>query len=302
MRLQLILLLGLVVISATADERIKRPTHRRPPTHRLTQVRRRPPPPSHVALQAIPYPGRRSKSLAPGKAPKAPVQAAKKPTASAKRPTPPKVAKAAPRQAVLRQSLQQIQQNFAANSARPQGPSIGSIRQQLGIQQVRLPPPRVPTLAASPTNALSNVRSNFNSLRTRLNGAGLRFRQRLPSVGQRFRNAFGTSAAAAAAVPPALRRNSKLPPVFFKKAEDIPGYTKFTLDDVIVDEEDSSEVIEPRNPLNSADGADSILARSDNGDDITLVDTSPKKPQSPPAAKREEAATTNETGAPLEIL
>ena len=37
----------------------------------------------------------------------------------------------------------------------------------------------------------------------------------------------------------------------------------------------------------------------DNGDDITLVDTSPKKPQSPPAAKREEAATTNETGAPL---
>merc|ERR1712079_519311 len=45
MRLQLILLLGLVVISATADERIKRPTHRRP-THRLTQVRRRPPPPA----------------------------------------------------------------------------------------------------------------------------------------------------------------------------------------------------------------------------------------------------------------
>jgi len=157
----------------------------------------------------------------------------------------------------------------------------------------------VPTLAASPTNALTNVRSNFNSLRTRLNGAGLRFRQRLPSVGQRFRNAFGTSAAAAAAVPPALRRNSKLPPVFFKKAEDIPGYTKFTLDDVIVDE-DSSEVIEPRNPLSSAaDGADSILARSDNGDDITLVDTSPKKPQSPPAAKREEAATTNETEALL---
>lgn len=298
MRLQLILLLGLVVISATADERIKRPSHRRP-THRLSQVRRRPPPPPHVALQAIPYPSRRSKSLAPGKAPKAPVQAAKKPTASvaAKRPSPPKVAKAAPRQAVLRQSLQQIQQNFAANSARPQGPSIGSIRQQLGIQQVRLPP-RAPTLTASPTNALNNVRSNFNSLRTRLNGAGLRFRQRLPSVGQRFRNAFGTSAAAAAAVPPALRRNSKLPPVFFKKAEDIPGYTKFTLDDVIVDK-DSSEVINPRNPLNSAD---SILARSDNGDDITLVDTNPKKPQSPPAAKREEAATTNETEALLENL
>ena len=135
-------------------------------------------------------------------------------------------------------------------------PSAQGIRQNLGIRPVPLQPPRVPSLRpANPATRLrgfgADIRTRFNTVRTRINNVGTTFRQRLPTLPQRLRNVIGASAKAAAVLPPpAHRRNSKLPAVFFKKAEDIPGYTKFTLDDVIVDSDAPAavEVIVPRKP------------------------------------------------------
>lgn len=189
------------------------------------------------------------------------------------------------------QPRQTVFQNIRQNLGPRPLPSAQTIRQNLGIRPVALQPPRVPSLRpANPATRLrglgADIRTRFNVVRTRLNTAGATFRQRLPTLPQRFRNVIGVSAKAAAAVPPALRRNSKLPAVFFKKAEDIPGYTKFTLDDVITDSDGpvaaAVEAIEPRQP----ELVDDITARADNDDETVLVDT--VKDVSTPAEKADK--------------
>lgn len=238
----------------------KRVLQRRPPPH-LKRLAPRPGPPQHKKVPATFQ--RHAKKLRDPKL-------ARKPHL---RPAP-KQLKPQARQTVF----QNIRQSLPA--ARPL-PSAQVIRQNLGIRPVSLQPPRVPNLRpANPATRLrglgADIRSRFNVVRTRLNTAGATFRQRLPTLPQRFRNVIGVSAKAAAAVPPAHRRNSKLPAVFFKQAEDIPGYTKFTLDDVITDSDSpvapaaavAPEAIEPRKPQ-----VDDITAREDNEEDVILVDT-----------------------------
>lgn len=238
----------------------KRVLQRRPPPHLKRLAPRPGGPPQHKKVPATFQ--RHAKKLRDPKL-------ARKPHL---RPAP-KQLKPQARQTVF----QNIRQSLPA--ARPL-PSAQVIRQNLGIRPVSLQPPRVPNLRpANPATRLrglgADIRSRFNVVRTRLNTAGATFRQRLPTLPQRFRNVIGVSAKAAAAVPPAHRRNSKLPAVFFKQAEDIPGYTKFTLDDVITDSDSpvapaavTAEAIEPRKPQ-----VDDITAREDNEEDVILVDT-----------------------------
>ena len=143
------------------------------------------------------------------------------------------------------QHQQQLREKQAVTSG------VQGIRQGIrGIRQFN--PPALPSINPGSRfrGLMGSMRNRFRAFGGRINGVRQRFVNNFQRLRSRPRPAFpsllpvrpASPAAAAAKAVRGNRRHTKLPAVYFKKPEDIPGYTTFTLDDVILPEAEAKQV------------------------------------------------------------
>jgi len=176
--------------------------------------------------------------------------------------------RASPRQTILRPKPKAPLRKGPVRKFPRKLPLLKS-RQTTGTLPVRLPAFQnrpiqpIPNLPLRPAQVVPVERNpRFRRLVTNLRQSATQLRHGFERGNSNLRNSFRTFGArnplSFRRPPPGNqnRRKINLPPIVFKRAEDMPGYEKFTLAEVIYPEDEAK-----------------LAARLDNAEDTVLVDT-----------------------------